>query len=137
MAGRGPAPKKTRQRRNQPAHGEYVRLEPLVEPVIPPLEFFDAEREWPTPTVYLWNAWRHDPVTQTWNASDIALAVDTIFLHAEDPVTKASEIRIRIDNLALSPKGRRDARLLLPEDEAPDEAPVAEPTPLRVLPEAK
>jgi hypothetical protein len=137
VAGRGPAPNKTRQRRNQPAHGEYVRLEPLRAPVLPELDELVPDHEWPAVSRMLWDAWRESPVTQTWAAEDIALAADTIVLHAEDPVAKASEIRIRIDNLALSPKGRRDARLLLPEEEAPDEAPVAEPVPLRVLPEAK
>lgn len=141
MAGRGPAPKKTRQRHGQPTHGEYVRLEPLRAPVLPALDDIEPpafiDKGWHAATCLLWAAWREDPVTQTWNASDIALAVDTILLHACDPIVKASEIRIRIDNLALSPKGRRDARLLLPEEEAPDEAPAAEPVPLRVLPEAK
>jgi hypothetical protein len=139
MAGRGPAPKAQRQRANTPALGEWRRLEPLTEPVLPPLETLGpgGPLGWPAVTEILWAAWCDDPVTQTWNASDIALCVDTIQLHAMDSVGKASEIRIRIDNLGLSPKGRRDARLLLPEEEAPADEPLAEPTPLRVLPEAK
>jgi hypothetical protein len=84
----------------------------------------------------LWDAWRASPVTQTWAPEHVALAADTILLHAEDPVAKAPEIRLRIDGLKLSPKGLRDARLLLPEEDAPADEPV-EPTPLRVLPEAK
>lgn len=136
MAGRGPAPKAKRQRANAPALGDWRSLEPLTAPVLPELD--DLGDEWPAASRMLWDAWRDDPVTQTWNASDIALAVDTIMLHAADPVTRAGEIRIRIDNLALSPKGRRDARLLLPEDDDPaDIAATPEPTPLRVLPEAK
>ena len=138
MAGRGPAPKAKRQRANTPALGDWRRLEPLDAPVLPELADLDEPADgWPASSRMLWAAWREDPVTQTWNASDIALCVDTIMLHAADSVTRAGEIRIRIDNLALSPKGRRDARLLLPEEEAPDDAPIAEPTPLRVLPEAK
>lgn len=138
MAGRGPAPKAKRQRANTPALGDWRRLEPLTAPVLPELSELDEPADgWPAASRMLWAAWRDDPVTATFNASDIALAVDTIMLHAADSVVRAGEIRIRIDNLGLSPKGRRDARLLLPEEEAPDDAPVAEPTPLRVLPEAK
>ena len=137
MAGRGPAPKINRQRRGQPTHGEYVRLEPLGDPILPALDELVPDQSWPAVTRMLWEAWRESPVTKLWAAEDVALAADTILLHAEDPVGKASEIRIRIDNLALSPKGRRDARLLLPEEEAPAETPAAEPQPLRVLPEAK
>jgi hypothetical protein len=136
VAGRGPAPKQTRQRRNQPALGDWVRLEALRTPVLPELDDLMPDYTWPAVSRMLWDAWRESPVTQTWAAEDVALAADTILLHAEDPITKASEIRIRIDNLALSPKGRRDARLLLPEEDAPVETP-AEPAPLRVLPEAK
>jgi hypothetical protein len=83
-----------------------------------------------------WEAWRADPVTATWTATEIALAMHLIELLDTDPVGKAPEIRLRVAELALSPKGRRDARLLLPEEDAPADEPV-EPTPLRVLPEAK
>ena len=131
MAGRGPAPKPNRQRRNTPAHGDYVRLEPLSEPVLPELDELLPGEDFPLVTRLLWEAWRESPVTKLWAAEDVALAADTILLHASDPVVKASEIRIRIDNLALSPKGRRDARLLLPEDE--EEPVVEEPRKLRAL----
>lgn len=137
MAGRGPAPKRNRQRRGAPALGEWTRLEPLKDPVLPELDLLVADQEWPVVSRMLWDAWRESPVTQTWAAEDVALAADTILLHAEDPVGKASEIRLRIDNLALSPKGRRDARLLLPEEEVPaDEGGAVVPL-RRVLPEAK
>ena len=119
----------------------YVQTSALTEPVLPRLEELVNEplSWWPASSRLLWEAWRGDPVTATWNASDIALCVDTIMLHASDSVGKANEIRIRIDNLGLSPKGRRDARLLLPEEEAPTEVDGAEAVlhELRVLPEAK
>lgn len=129
MAGRGPAPKAKRQRGNAPALGDWRRLEQLDAPVLPELGDI-CLHEVPLATTMLWDAWRDDPVTATWNASDIALAVDTILLHAVDPVTRAGEIRIRIDNLALSPKGRRDARLLLP-DEEPEEPKLASVAPIK------
>ena len=139
MAGRGPAPKRNgRQRGSKPALGDWTRLEPLAKPVLPELDDLVPDQEWPVVSRMFWDAWRESPVTQTWAAEDIALAADTIMLHAEDPVTKAGEIRIRIDTLALSPKGRRDARLLLPEEDLPEVVelrPAA--APLRALPEAK
>lgn len=133
MAGRGPAPK----RKNQRGTENWTRLLPLEEPVLPTLEELVPDKVWPPVTRMLWDAWRDSPVTATWAAEDIALAADTILLHDEDPVGRANEIRLRIDNLGLSPKGRRDARLLLPEDDEPIDEQPAEPTPLRVLPEAK
>jgi hypothetical protein len=87
----------------------------------------------------LWDSWRDDPITASWSATEIALAADTIALHAIGWENKAGEIRLRIDMLGLSPKGRRDARVLLPEEPAPDGEPVVvrAPAELRVLPEAK
>lgn len=128
MAGRGPAPKK----HNQRGTDNWTRLEPLDEPVLSELTGNH------TPLAKLhWDAWRLDPVTATWTATEIALAHHLVELIDSDPVGKAPEIRLRIDGLALSPKGRRDARLLLPEEDAPDGESLPEPTPLRVLPEAK
>jgi hypothetical protein len=126
-----------RQRRNKPALGDWTRLEPLKAPVLPELDELVPGEKWPVVSRMFWEAWRASPVTQTWAAEDIALAADTIMLHAEDPVTKAGEIRIRIDTLALSPKGRRDARLLLPEEEVPEVVELRPAAPLRALPEAK
>lgn len=137
MAGRGPAPKRTNQRGTD----NWTRLAPLTKAILPSLTDLLGSAptdsgKWPRLTQMLWNAWREDPVTATWTATEIALAGDTICLHAQDPVGKASEIRIRIDTLALSPKGRRDARLLLP-DEEPDEAAPPQPAAAqRELPEA-
>lgn len=141
MAGRGPAPKVNRQRPNTPVHGDYVRLAPLAKRILPPLDDLGkaptVNGHWPKVTQMLWNSWRDSPVTATWAAEDIALAADTIRLHAAEPIAKASEIRIRIDTLGLSPKGRRDARLLLPDEEAEADTTPPQPTAAqRELPEA-
>jgi hypothetical protein len=54
------------------------------------------------------------------------LAVDTAYLHAEAPTSKAPEVRLRIESLGLGAKGRADRRLLLPDEEAPaQEEPVS------------
>lgn len=140
MAGRGPAAKLRNQRGRPSGLGEWVRLEPLAAPILPPLRDFGGaptgNGQWPKITQMLWNAWRESPVTATWSAEDIALAADTIRLHAAEPILRAGEIRIRIDNLGLSPKGRRDARLLLPDEQSAEAGPpLPEPT-QRELPDA-
>lgn len=70
---------------------------------------------WPALTAYVWNAWRDAPVTVLWTSSDLSFAVDTIALHALSSTSKASEIRLRMESLGLTPKRRADRRLLLPE----------------------
>lgn len=128
MAGRGPAPKQSRHRRKAPVRGDWVRLVPLVGCHLPSLDEFEApvnyESEnraafWPTRTKLMWESWQEDPVTATWNKSDLAFAVDTIYLHAQAAQGKSSEIRIRMESLGLTPKGRADRRFLLPDEEEP------------------
>ncbi len=144
MAGRGPAPKRGgRQRNAAPRRGDWEQLEPLTEPVLPELdELEEPAAGWRDTSRRLWAAWRSDPVTQKWNASDIALACDTILLHTTDPFLRSGEIRLRLDTLALTPKGRRDARLLLPQAEGEADGPqppsfLSHGSHMRVLPEAK
>lgn len=144
MAGRGPAPSASRQRRNVPQRGDWVKLEPLASPVLPELGELgpapgDPDLGWPFSTRTLWEAWRADPVTATWNGSDLAFCIDTILLHAVSAVSKSNEVRLRMESLGLTPKGRRDLRFLLPdEDAAQASEKLAKVVPLRrVLPEAK
>jgi hypothetical protein len=138
MAGKGPAPKENRRRRNVPARGEWADLQPLDKPVLPvlpkasPLRHpeTDADIGWPVETRDLWNAWRRDPVTSQWSPADVAYAFDTIRIHAVAPWKMANEIRLRMDALGLTPKGKRDLRWRVAadgderEDEKPKLAPV-------------
>jgi hypothetical protein len=113
MAGRGPAPKPAEQRRNQAAklRGEWVDLPPLKRPVLPPLSKRTPDGEpWPKSTQRAWDAWRADPVTAQWSPADVAQAWDTIELHAQMTARTASEVRLRMDGLGLTPKGKRDLR---------------------------
>jgi hypothetical protein len=143
MPGRGPAPKTQRQRRATPALGDWVRLEPLEKGHLPELDEFELTHlgevvPWPMRTRLLWVSWMEDPATALWNTADLAYAVDTIYLHAVDANTKASEIRIRMESLGLTPKGRADRRLLLPDETPPDDGEVIEvlKPPERTLPAA-
>lgn len=112
----GPAPKDPalRRRSNEPARGEWVDLPPLARPVLPklPARGRGAGR-WSARSAAAWEAWRQDPVTSQWGASEIAQAVDLLYLH-DAMVTGggygANEVRIRMDGLGLTPKGKRDLR---------------------------
>lgn len=138
MAGIGRTPNASRQRRNVPQRGDWTKLEPLAAPVLPELdELGMPDGGWPFVTRMTWDAWRLDPVTSTWNATDIAYAADTILLHASSASSKANEVRLRMADLGLGPEGRAKRRVLLPDEEAPElvDEP-GEPAPTRERPEA-
>lgn len=120
MAGSGPAPKFNRQRSKAPTRGDWIRLSPLEAPVLPDLDEFEAPKDyeqelapdgqpqvrvWPTRTRFMWDSWRVAHVTALWSSDDIAMAVDTIYLHATGAQGKAAEIRLRMESLGLTPKG--------------------------------
>src|SRR5690554_6445262 len=104
MAGRGPAPKPNRRRRNEPARGDWVDLEPLDRPVLPPLP---RGGKWTAEARAAWKAWREDPVTSQYTPADIAYALDAIRLYNKMTPKTASEVRLRMDALGLTPKGKR------------------------------
>lgn len=113
MAGIGPAPKDQSERRNKsaPQRGEWVDLEPLEQPVLPELPARADGEEWSDRTKLTWEAWRSDPVTGQYSPADVVYALDTILLY--DGLTSANganEVRLRMDGLGLTPKGKRDLR---------------------------
>lgn len=131
MAGRGPAPKETRRRRNVPARGEWVDLAPLEAPVLQELpEPLFADEVWRPETVAMWESWRQDPVTALWSPADVAFALDTIRLHNEMTASSASELRLRMGALGLTPAGKRDLRWRIAEPQ-PERQRV--PAPVRQL----
>ena len=120
----GPAPKRasSRARHGTPGGGEWVDLPPLTDPILPAL---DNSREWSARTVALWEGWRQDFATQMYGPSEIAMAVE--LAHLVDSaifagkVTMWSEALKWMDSLALTPKGKRDARICLDEPVVPGE----------------
>jgi hypothetical protein len=128
MAGIGPAPKDKSERRNKsaPQRGEWVDLEPLEAPVLPELP--PVEREWSDRARVMWESWRQDPVTAQWSSADRAYAYDTLVLYELDiDFKRPNEVRLRMDGLGLTPKGKRDLRLRLvdPPDAQAKRAPRA------------
>jgi hypothetical protein len=108
MAGRGPAPKPKAQRRraNEPARGEWMDLEPLETAVLPPIG--PREGGWSRATKARWDAWRQDPSSPQWSPADVAYARDTI--ERFERGAPSLELRLRMDGLGLTPKGKRDLR---------------------------
>jgi hypothetical protein len=124
VAGQGFAPKPKDQRRNrtEPSRGEWVDLGPLATPVLPELTELSPRAQ------ALYDAWRADPVTGTFGPSEVAAAVELAHLTDEfesggDPDLKfqrvsPSELRLRMDGLGLTLKGKRDLRVRLVATEA-------------------
>ena len=110
MAGRGLAPKppEQRRRRNEPARGEWVDLEPLDEPVLP-----EADDAWSGRVKRLWNAWRVSPESSQFSATDVQALWEFAAMFEQ---LKPNEQRLRMDSFGLTPKGKRDLRWRLPQD---------------------
>ena len=118
----GPPPKfaGARRRRNPPARGDWIEIPPLEAPVLPELdELFEGE--WAPETLFAWEAWRQDPVTALWTPADVSFAIDTILLHNAMTPSTANEIRLRMDTLGLTAKGRQHLRwkVVTLEEQAP------------------
>jgi hypothetical protein len=130
----GPTPKSrtTRRRRNAPAGGEWTDLHPLTKPVLHELADGWSERARDT-----WQAWREDPTTSQWTPADVAYATDTLTLvelNERDPTTSlAAEIRLRLDGLGLTPKGRRNLRWRIAPAEVVALPPARTPRGLRAV----
>ena len=128
MAGRGPAPKANRQRRNEPARGEWVDVAPPASPVLPEL----PEGDWHPRTIAAWDAWRIDPASSQYGPAEIQGALDLLYLYdewAKNPSTKlAGEVRQWQDRLGLNPKGKRDLRWRVSEPAEVHEMPAPKKT---------
>lgn len=112
--------------------GDWIDVPPLARPVVGPLpRRTRAEGPWPARTREAWEAWRADPVTALYGPADRAFLLDLAFVHAHaitsGRVTALAEVRLRIDALGLSPKGRRDLRWRAAQDRPRPDLPAASP----------
>src|SRR5262245_34958250 len=88
---------------------EWVDLQPLDEPILPPypMVWYRTEvRPFVVPK-YVWDLWRTDPVTSQWSAGDMAVALELGRHFYEYKV--ADRHRIQCD-LGLNAAGRRRLR---------------------------
>ncbi len=126
MAGHGKAPKPKEQRRNShaPLRGEWVDLEPLAEPLLP-----EADEAWSENAKRAWEAWRSDAVTSQYGPADRHAIWELARKYDE---WASNEQRLRMDNLGLTPKGKRDLRWRTPAEVATIAKQAATVTKLRV-----
>lgn len=112
MAGRGPAPKPSdqRRRRNKPETPvKVVETDGALRGPDLPDTF-----EWPAPTVAWWQTWRQAPQAQEFTDTDWSFLLDTAVLHAEFWLGNralAGELRLRAAKFGATPEDR--ARLKL------------------------
>jgi hypothetical protein len=70
-----------------------------------------------------WEMWRQDPATSQYTPAEIAYALDTIWLYNQMTASTASEVRLRMDGLGLTPKGKKDLRYRVIQDAEQNAAP--------------
>lgn len=116
MAGRGPAPKQHRRRRNTPTAGDWITLpdEPYkgTKPRRPPGLHDRAVRTW--------EQWWASPMAHMWDQADHPGIVRLIRLIDQFEKTGSTkniaEIRLQEERFGLSPKGRQGIRWRLPHE---------------------
>lgn len=117
MAGRGFAPKDPAQRRNtaKPARGEWMDVPAFHDGPVPKMPARRrGEGVWPKSVQRAWTAWWQDGASTLWSSADVdAVIVCARLLEAIEAgeLKYAAELRLRMDGLGLSPKGKRDLRL--------------------------
>jgi hypothetical protein len=114
----GPPPKPPHLRRNRSAKrgGEWVELPAeLDQPMLGALpRRCNGEGNWSERTRRMWAAWRADPATAMWGPADRSFALETAYLFElnvrEPRAALSAEIRIRLDTLGLTSRGKRALR---------------------------
>jgi hypothetical protein len=120
MAGRGPAPKAERRRRNAPVRGDFRST---------------TENGWqhgeiPSPpdglmpaSVEAWNVWLKAWFAAHWTPDDLPALRQLIRLYDQverGEFQRAAELRLQMDTYGITPKGQQDRRWSPPKaEEAP------------------
>lgn len=116
MAGNGPPPKDPalRRRRNAPTRGDWLDIPPesgLKAPALP--KRARGTGPWSPSTRSAWIAWWRDGAATQWGSADRAAAMQLARLFEElerGELRLAAEVRLRMDGLGLTAKGKRDLR---------------------------
>ncbi len=120
----GPPPKPPEHRRNRSAKrfGEFVDLPPATTDPAPPMPHPAPNYPWSERTRAAWSAWWSDPVAAMWTPADYEslsqLVQLTEYMNHGD-VRLAPEVRLRMDGLGLTLKGKRDLRWRVVAPDAP------------------
>ena len=123
MAGRGPAPKANRTRRNaDPVALRVITAEPMAQPALPE---FDVQIEvagelvsqsfaWPGRTREWWQMWSDSPLSADFTSTDWSELLDTALIHARfwnGDVKVAGELRLRVAKFGATPEDRARLRI--------------------------
>jgi hypothetical protein len=117
MAGRGPAPKEDRSRRNDPERGEWVAAPGSGwqhgDLPKPPAKLTKAARD-------AWETWLGSWFAAYWTPEDVPGLRQVIRLYDQverGEFQRASELRLQMDTYGITPKGQQDRRWKRPEQQ--------------------
>lgn len=117
MAGRGPAPKSNRRRRNTPVRGDWKATDDVgwQHGEIPdPPDGLKAE------TLRAWQTWMRSWFASHWTPHDLPGLETTILLYDQvrrGEFTRTTELRQYMDNYGITPKGQQDRHWAAPKPE--------------------
>lgn len=133
MAGRGPAPKANKARRNAELMAlRVITAEPVEQPELPE---FDVTLEvdgqlvsqqfvWPERTRVWWQMWADSPLSADFTSTDWSELLDTALLHARfwnGDHKVASELRLRVAKFGATPEDRARLRIQFAAADEADE----------------
>lgn len=118
----GPAPKSKdeRRRRNKPQSGEWVTLPRTHDREAPGLPKVQGVR-WLKSTKDWWATIWRSPMASQWQESDVFGLVELAVMRQaffEGDLRLADKITAKSDKFGLTPKGRKDLRWIVTEEDA-------------------
>lgn len=135
MAGRGPAPKASAERRNhhEPQRGEWT---PAVgvgwqhgEIPSPPDGLLEVSR-------LAWETWMGSWFAAHWSSEDLPGLVTIVLLYDQvqrGEFQRANELRLQMDTYGITPKGQQDRRWARPSEEKAATVRQVKPRKLRAI----
>ncbi len=143
MGIRGPAPKPADQHAKpgtaaaERARMRIVKSEPVPPPSLP--EYMPGGAEWPAETVYWWDCWTKDPLTEDYRQSDWLDLLDCVLIHGRlwaGDDKAASELRLRMAKHGATKEDRAKLRITFSTADITDERAKEAKTKGNVLPKA-
>lgn len=122
MAGRGPAPKANKIRRNaDPVEGRVIQVHRAEQPALPDV----PGHEWPAATVEWWSMWGRSPLADNFTENDWSELLDAALLHArvwgDGELKHLPELRLRVAKYGATPEDRARLRITFAQADEADE----------------
>lgn len=133
MAGRGPAPKENRARRNAgPVALRTITAAATDQPPLPDFSIVVKRGQqleveafaWPERTREWWRMWAETPLSSDYTQTDWDFLLDTAFVHArmwQGDMSVASELRLRVAKFGATPEDRARLRIQFAQADEADE----------------